>query len=144
VHNNSSLGGDAFAFFSILLPLVDSKDFVESIATLVIMGEFLLPFAMQPYCFLGPSFKVPRVCIKGVVCISVYDGITETLLQSLLEEFDGSDIIERDSGIASDSLEVSNVGIKVVFLLHIRKTQFYFFPLFFTCDTSSRLKVNFK
>ena len=60
VHVDSSLGGGAFSSILSTL-LVDSKGSIESVAASVLMGNLLLPLAMQSNCFLGPSFKVPRV-----------------------------------------------------------------------------------
>ena len=60
VHVNSALGGGAFS--SILSTfLVDSEGSVEPVAASVLVGNLLLPLAMQSDRFLGPPFKVPRV-----------------------------------------------------------------------------------
>ena len=64
IHVDSPLGGGVFS--SILSTfLVDSKGSVESVMASVLMGNLLLPFAMQSDCFLRPSLKVPRVLGQG-------------------------------------------------------------------------------
>ena len=79
IYVDSTLGGGVFPFILSTL-LVDSKGSVESVVVPVLMGNLLLPFAMQSDHFLGPSFKVPRVLGQGVVFICVDDGIKERFL----------------------------------------------------------------
>ena len=79
IHVDSALGGDVLS--SILSTfLVDSKGSVEPVMVSVLVGNLLLLLAMQSNCFLGPSFKVPRVLGQGVVCICVDDSVKERFL----------------------------------------------------------------
>ena len=76
IHVDSALGGGAFSSVLSAL-LIDCKGSVESIMASVLMGDLLLPLAMQSDCFFGPLFKVLRVLGQGVVCICVDDGVKE-------------------------------------------------------------------
>ena len=65
IHVVSSLRG---GFSSIVLGIsFDSKGFVQSSSIVVFEGDLFLPFTMLFDCFLGPSFKVPRILSSGII-----------------------------------------------------------------------------
>ena len=111
----ASLGSGSFS--SIVWVPFNSEGFEESAAVFIMVGELFLVFAMLFECFLGPSFEVPRVLGAWIVGIRVDYGVEESLLQSFLEELYGSYIVEWESSISGESLEITYVGVEVVFVL---------------------------
>ena len=107
----ASLGSGSFS--SIVWVSFDSKGFEESAAIFIMVGKLFLVLAMLFECFLGPSFKIPRVLGAWIIGIGVDYGIEESLLQSFLEEFYGPYVVEWKPSIPGKSFKIAYIGVEV-------------------------------